>query len=401
MSLVKIAWRNVANRKWQTWITALVIALGLSMTMSVALLAAGFRHALAEASKPYGMLVGSKGSANQLVFNTIYLMDAPLANLPLSFVRTLETDERVRRTVPFAMGDNYRGYRIVGTNGEFFAMRASPADPPAFRVAEGRPFERPFEAVVGHRAAQAAGLRVGDTFTSGHGVLESIEEDHTHADHVYTVVGVLAKSGLPADQGIFVPLESYWISHGEHLLAEEERGVTSLLVEPDSYMHLMQLYADINRGPVAQAVFPGQVLAGLFDMMGNGEAVWAYASHLVTGMTLLAILLFLSNATLEKRRSIAILRAIGAGRRRIFLMVMLETAWLLALGTLLGVALTAAVSLAGSRLIADMSTLSLKLSFPQEALFATGLVWALGLAAAVLPAFIAYRTEAARHLAPG
>lgn len=401
MSLVRIAWRNVLNRRLQTWITVLVIALGLSMTMSVTMLAAGLRNGLAEASKPYGMLVGSKGSANQLVFNTIYLMDTPLANLPLSYVRQLAEDERVRRVVPFAMGDNYRGHRIVGTDGQFFALRPSTSDPPSFQVAEGRVFDKPFEAVIGHRVAQATGLKVGDTFTSGHGTVESLEADDAHADHPYVVVGVLEKSGLPADQGIFVPLESYWISHDQHGLGEEERGVTSLLVEPDSYMHLMQLYAEINREPVAQAVFPGQVLAGVFDMLGSGEDVWAYVGYMVTGMTLLAILLFLYNATLEKRRPIAILRAIGAGRRHIFAMVMLEAAWVMAWGTLLGVVLAFAISQAGAWLIAKRSTLGLVLSFSLESLSAIGLVWALGLAAAILPAAMAYRTEVARHLSPG
>src|SRR5690606_35836038 len=108
MSLVKIAWRNLSNRKLQTSITILVIALGIAMTLSVMMISTGIKSGIAEASKPYGMLVGSKGSANQLVFNTIYLMDTPLANLPLSYVERLQEDERVNFAVPFALGDNYK-----------------------------------------------------------------------------------------------------------------------------------------------------------------------------------------------------------------------------------------------------------------------------------------------------
>lgn len=398
MPLIKIAWRNVLNRKWQTWITVLVIALGLAMTMSVTLLASGIRDGIAEASKPYGMLVGSKGSANQLVFNTIYLMDTPLANMPFAHVRQLSEDERVKRVVPFALGDNYRGFRIVGTDEQFFTLRASPSDSPAFQLAEGRLFTEPFQAVVGHRVAQATDLRVGDSFQSGHGTVESLEEDHAHAAYPYTVVGVLAESGMPADQGIYVPMESYWISHDQHDAPEEERGVTSLLVEPDSYANLMQLYAEINRSETAQAVFPGQVLAKVFDMMGNGEQMWRYVRFLVMGMTMLTIVLFLTNTTLEKRRPIAILRAIGAGRRRVFLLVMLETGWVLAWGTLVGIVLTLVFSQAGSRLIAEQSTLAIKWTLSRDMLLMIVAVWAMGLAASILPAVSAWRTEVARHL---
>ena len=126
MSLLNIAWRNLSNRKLQTSITILVIAIGMAMTLSVSMLSSGVKEGIAEASKPYGMLVGSKGSANQLVFNTIYLMDTPLANMPLSYVEQIQQDERVERAVPFALGDNYRGYRIVGTTEQFFELRSSP-----------------------------------------------------------------------------------------------------------------------------------------------------------------------------------------------------------------------------------------------------------------------------------
>lgn len=399
MSLIRIAWRNLGNRKLQTLITILVIALGISMTFSVMMLSSGIKDGIAEASKPYGMLVGSKGSANQLVFNTIYYMDHPLANLPLAYVNQIAEDERVQQAVPFALGDNYRGFRIVGTSKQLFALRAAPSEEPYFQMEQGRMFDQPFEAVIGAKVAQATGLAIGDTFQSGHGVIEAIEDDHSHAEHPYSVVGVLSKKGAPADSGIFVPIESYWISHGQHELASEgEQGVTSILVQPDSYMHLMQLYSEINNGQVAQAVFPGQVLAKVFDMMGTGEQVWKYVSYIVLGMTVLTILLFLYNSTLEKRRFIAIMRAIGAGRWRIFTMVILESAWIVMLGTLLGIGFSFVLSYIASGFIAEHSTIPIVLSFSWNEVTIIALVWAIGILAAILPAVIAYRTEISRHI---
>jgi len=490
MSILSIAWRNLMNRKLQTALAVLIISLGIAMTLSVIMLTSGIRDGIAEASKPYGMLVGSKGSANQLVFNTIYLMDTPLANLPLSYVEQLRQDERVARIVPFGLGDHYRGYRIVGTTEAFFELRSPSADEPYFQLQEGRVFKEPFEAVIGQRAARATGLSIGDTFTSGHGVVEAIEEDHAHAAHPYTVVGILKATGAPADAGIFVPISSYWISHGQHgweekwgglsqngdhldgliresdhaeaadqKLADDmevvngmqmsvhvaqgstqesnhaedgeqdhhnlgvseggrteaddvsaanvqtqdshdeaEAGVTALLVQPDSYMHLMQLYAQINNGQTAQAVFPGQVLARLFDMLGSGEQAWSYISALILGMTVLTILLFMYHSTLEKRRHMAIMRAIGAGRLRIFALVILEAAWVTALGAAAGAGLSYVLSSTAAWYIGQHSTLSVLLAFSWEHVGLIAIVWASGVAAAVLPAIIAYRTEIAANL---
>ena len=160
----------------------------------------------------------------------------------------------------------------------------------------------------------------------------------------------------------------------------------------------MQLYSEINNGTEAQAVFPGQVLAKVFDMMGSGEQVWTYISYVVLGMTVLTILLFLYNSTLEKRRHMAIMRAIGAGRWRIFTIVILESAWVVALGSLLGIGLSFAISSLASWLISQQSTLSVILSFSWDYAVIIASVCAIGIVAAVLPAVSAYRTEIAKHI---
>lgn len=442
MSILSIAWRNLMHRKLQTLITVLIISLGIAMTLSVIMLTNGIKEGIAEASKPYGMLVGSKGSANQLVFNTIYLMDTPLANLPLSYVEHLRKDERVAQIVPFGLGDNYRGHRIVGTTEQFFELRSPSADESYFQLQEGRMFAEPFEAVIGQRAARATGLSIGDTFTSGHGVVEAIEEDHDHAAYPYTVVGIMKETGTPADMGIYVPIASYWISHQQmeweddwfdpshagsraedeidNLEAEHQEGsvdahamedgysreteheagagVTALLVQPESYMQLMQLYAEINNSQIAQAVFPGQVLAEMFDMLGSGEQVWSYISAMILFMTVLTILLFMYQSTVEKRRHLAIMRVIGAGRANIFAIVIMEAAWIAALGAAAGVMLSFLLTYTTAWYISQYSTLSVLLTFTREYAVLVAVIWAVGSAAAGLPAIIAYRTEIAKHL---
>lgn len=435
MSLLQMAWRNLINRRVQTLITAIVIIIGVSMALSIMMLSDGIKQGIVKASEPYGMIVGSKGSANQLVFNTIFLMDNPLSNISLDYYRSLEADPRVNQAVPFALGDNYKGFRIVGTSAEFFALRGKPADPPYFHLAAGRIFDKAFEAVIGSKVAAETGLAIGDTFVSGHGVAMSNEQDE-HKETPYTVVGILSGVSAPSDKGIYVTMDSYWVSHGQHGHHEDietshgqgeaakasaapttapgkpgqaalswttnqleaPQGVTAALIKPKSYMDLMKMYQEINQGARAQAVFPGQIIAKIFDMMGSGEQVLKYISYVVLGMSGLTIVLALYGSTIERRRTVSILRAIGASRRSVLAIVLLECVLIVALGCIGGIAGGYLLTVALSMYIGSQISITVIPMYNWELLSIVGIVGCMGILAGILPAMSAYRMEAARYL---
>ncbi|MEK3723424.1 ABC transporter permease [Paenibacillus sp. FSL H8-0034] len=433
MSLLQMAWRNLINRRVQTLITAIVIIIGVSMALSIMMLSDGIKQGIVKASEPYGMIVGSKGSANQLVFNTIFLMDNPLANISLDYYRSLEADPRVNQAVPFALGDNYKGFRIVGTSAEFFTLRGKPADPPYFHLAAGRIFDKAFEAVIGSKVAAETGLTIGDTFVSGHGVAMSNEQDE-HKENPYKVVGILNGVSAPSDKGIYVTMDSYWVSHGQHGHDEDTeashgpgeaakaaalttapgkgqaalswttnqleapQGVTAALIKPKSYMDLMKMYQEINQGARAQAVFPGQIIAKIFDMMGSGEQVLKYISYVVLGMSGLTIVLALYGSTIERRRTVSILRAIGASRRSVLAIVLLECVLIVALGCVGGIAGGYLLTVALSRYIGSQISITVIPMYNWELLSIVGIVGCIGILAGIMPAMSAYRMEAARYL---
>jgi len=408
MSLGYMAWRNLFNRRVQTLITVGVVAVGVAVTVAILILSSGIRQGIVRASEPFGMIVGSKGSANQLVFNTIFLMDSPLGNLEQAYYDQLIADPRVGQAVPFALGDNYKGFRIVGTDPSFFELRGRPADPPYFRLAEGKLFGQAFEAVLGADVAKETGLKIGARFASAHGVIVAAEPEE-HPDHPYTVVGILRSVSAPSDKGIFVSMDSYWVGHEHHDEAEaggagreeeakEVRGVTAALVKPNSYIDLMKLYQEINQGKDAQAVLPGQTLAKIFDMMGSGEAVLRNIGYIVLGMAGFTVALSLYGSSIERRRTVAILRAIGAGRRAVMAIVLLESVLIMALGCAIGVA--GGYALAGM-LVGYMSqqvSIAIPIGFDREWLVIIGSVGLVGAAAGLFPALGAYRTESARYL---
>jgi len=427
MSLLSMAIRNLMARKVQTALTAAVVLVGIAVTLAVLILSGGVRGGIERASEPFGLLIGSKGSANQLVFNTIFLMDRPLDNLSHAYYEKLAGDDEVQTAVPFALGDQYRGFRIVGTSAGFFDLKGRPADPPYFSLRDGRLFSGPFQAVIGAEVASREGLKVGDRFVSEHGVAASAEPEE-HGEHPYEVVGILKPVAAPSDQGIYVSMDSYWISHehgheeeggtadggqepstsakassapGPAVSDEDEaaRGVTAVLVKPKSYIGLMKLYQQTNAGKEAQAVLPGQTLAKLFDMLGSGEQALRSIGYVILGMAGLTVCLSLYGSAMERRRSVAILRAIGAGRRHVMAIVLLESSIVMLLGCALGIAGAYGLSAVLSGYIGSRVSIAVTVGFQWSHLGIAGIVLAAGIAAGLIPALAAYRAETARYLA--
>jgi len=179
-----LAWRNLLSRPLQHGLTLLVAALAAGLALAALLALQVVEAGTTRAAQPFEMVVGVKGSPNQLALNTIFLQDAPAGNLKYDFLENLRRDERVQTAVPIGLGDHYRGFRLVGTTPGLFTLLRTRADaPPVLTLSAGRMFNNtPFEAVLGSQAARRLGLQVGDSFVSAHGAQAALEEEE-HAEH--------------------------------------------------------------------------------------------------------------------------------------------------------------------------------------------------------------------------
>jgi len=401
--LLRMAWRNLLARPLQHSLTALAVALGVALAMAVLLLAGAFRDGITRAAEPFDMIVGAKGSPNQLVLNTIFLQDAPIGNISWDLYRRLEADPRVAAAVPLGLGDNYRGYRLVGASAGIFDLRSRPGAQPYLLIGQGKIFREDFEAVIGAAVARKLNLKVGDTFTTTHGLAGEGLEEEEHADRPYRVVGILSPAYGPYDQGIFTTLESLWEAHdikeyGDGGESRREKGVTAVLVKPRSWVGLMQLYREINAGKEAQGAFPGQVLAGLFDLLGQTRRVLEVISGVVMAMAAATVAVSLYWAGVARRRETAILRALGASRRSVLILTMLEALLVTGAGAAAGILLGHGVSLGIGLWLREQYALSSLPGFYPGEFFILALVLILGLLASLMPAVAAYRSEVAPHL---
>ncbi len=399
---LRIVWRNLTGKPLQSVVTMAILAVAVSLTVTLLLLADGIHQGLTRATEPFDLIVGAKGSPIQLVLNTVLLQDRPIGNIPETLVTELQARPGVATVIPLGFGDNYRGYRIVGTSRAIFHHRQQPAAPPWLQLAVGKPFAAPFEAVIGAKTARELGLRPGDSFRSVHG-LTMQEQGEEHHEHPYRVVGILKPVGGPYDQAILVPLEGIWEVHEDHRLPAlqsqiHDHGVTAILVKPKGYADAMRLYQQFQTETRAQLIFPAQVIVQFFAIMGQGEQVLRTIAYAMIAMTLLTVALVIYWSALNHSREQAILRAVGARSGDIFRMIVAEGIALVAVGVLVGLLAghLGFGALAGSLQRQTAITIGLAASW-QELYLILG-TFGFGILASIIPAAATYRVDLVKYL---
>ena len=367
MSLFKIAWRSIQQRALSSALTALSMALGVALVIAVLVAYGVVRRSFDRGAEGFDLIVGAKGGKLQLVLNTIYHLSTPVENVPWNYYKEFRPggrfEKQIRVAIPFCLGDNYQGYRVVGTIPELFEVEYAQGSSYKFR--DGRNF-RPdyfFEAVIGYLAAQRTGLKVGDSFFPTHGV----SEGKLHDEDAFKVVGILEPTGTPNDRAVFVNMEGFYLLDGHakplsreqqaastpseksapaigekhnygHLpLPDNQREVTAILVRTANPLVNVSLPRLINKEPYAQAVFPVSEISSLFNgIVGNIEKVLLFLAGLVVVVSGIGIMVSIYNSMSERRREIAIMRALGASRRAVLSIVLLESILLSLGGGLLG-----------------------------------------------------------------
>lgn len=413
--LAMLVRRSLRQHLLSTVITVVSVGLAAGLTMSVFAIKQQTYAAFTGGPVGFDAVLGARGSQLQLVLNTVFHLETSPGNIPWSLYQAIAQDPGVSLAIPYAVGDNYQGYRVVGTTEEIFTR---------FEYQEGRRFTfegsgRPFgtearEAVLGSFVAQQTGLRQGDTFRPYHGLTFDEQQQH---DETYTVVGVLAPTNSPSDRVIWIPLEGIYRMSGHVLrgagrtfrpqegeaIPEEHREVSAVmltLADPQAGFFLSQR---INgQGRVATLAWPiGRVMAELFERIGWVNRVLALVAYLVLLVAAGSVLASIYNTMNERRREFAILRALGARRTTVFSAILLESTTITVLGTLVGFLVYGAILAVAAAVVRAQTGVVLRVFAWDSALWLTPLVVvSLGALAGLVPAIKAYRTDVAEHLQP-
>jgi putative ABC transport system permease protein len=401
MNLATLSTSYLRARPLNTVLSLVLLALGVATIVLLILVVGQLEERMHRDARGIDLVVGAKGSPMQLMLSGIYHLDAPTGNIPLSSVDLLSKNRMVRRVIPLALGDSWKGHRIVG------ATHAYPEHYGA-KPASGRLWEKPMEAVLGAEVAARTGVPVGGTFTGAHGLGG---EGEAHAEDPYTVVGVLERTGSVIDRLVLCNIESVWQVHehaqgpedeADRKALEEAREVTVLLIQYASPLAAATLPRQINSQSELQAASPAYETARLFSIVGVGvEALRAFAAVLILAAGL-SVFIALYTALEERRYDLAVMRTLGASRGKLFGLLMAEGVVLSLLGAAIGLGLGHLLASAlGAWLETQQHPAVTGLEWRPEELWLVAVALGVGVLAALLPAWRAYRTEVSRTLAQG
>ncbi len=398
MILWLIVRRSLRQHLLSTLVTAVSIALAGGLLMSVWVVKNQAHDTFTGQSGGWDAVLGARGAKLQLVLNAIFHLEASPGNVPFADYETLKSNRAVAVAIPIAVGDNYRGYRLVGTLTNYFDTEYSKGQ--KFRLQPGgRQFEDGYrEAVVGSFAAEKLGLKVGSEFKPYHGLNFDPKAQH---EETYVVVGVMEPSNTPADRVIWIPLAGLQNMSGHDAAAAAD--VSAVLVKLYTPVAGQQLDMMYNRqGNRLTFAWPiAKQMADLFDKFGWFDAVLTLVAWLVALVATGAVLASLYNSMNSRRRDIAILRALGARRRTVFAAIVLESATISALGMILGFVVYGIILTGAATVIRAQTGVVLDPWQPAAVwIWAPAALVGLGALAGIIPAFKAYSTQVVDGLSP-
>lgn len=442
MNTLQIVWKNISKQTGSTILSILLTAFGVAILCVLSITSESFEKQLENNSKNIDLVIGAKGSPLQLILSSVYHIDNPTGNIPLAEAEKLQNNPLIKLAVPVSLGDNYRGHRIVGTDSSFLTLYET-------KVQQGKLFQKNYEVVIGTDVAHKQKLKIGDHIHSSHGLSKG---GHSHDDHPFTVVGILAHNNNITDNLILTSLSSVWdvhgIAHDEHheeLTTEELQAKEDLAETRDAYLHHHgeatdeehdhvhedDQYADSDRivksigadmihssgleitallvqyqSPAAIAVLPKFIAqntqmqaaspaiesARLFSLLGVGIDSLQILAYIIMAIAGLSVFISLYNALKQRKYDLAIMRTLGASKLKLFTLVIFEGMVITIIGGFLGLLFAHIalyyISLQTSQSADFINTFKLN---PIELIFVL-LACIIGIISALIPAIKAYKT---------
>ncbi|MFD2202184.1 ABC transporter permease [Shivajiella indica] len=404
MNMLKLSWKYLISKPLSTGLNILLLALGLAIITVLILIQDQFENKMTKDAEGIDLVVGAKGSPLQLILSSIYHIDFPTGNIEMNDAMALSKNRLIKNIIPLGLGDNYQGYRIVGTNHDYLELYSA-------KMGTGSPWDKPFDVVLGSEVANKLNLKVGDQFVGSHGIGSS---SHEHDEHPYTITGILAPMGNVLDKLILTSIESVWYTHDEdhdHEKFEasvaktgfpetdEDREVTSLLIQYRNPMAAVQLPRFINSKSALQAASPSFEISRLFELLGVGVKLVQGLAIVIIVIAGLGIFIALYNSLKERKYDLAVMRTLGASSGQLFIHILLEGIILTLLGAIVGIAIG---HLFLSVLV--MQNEQGAISGLSAAVFLKEEIWIIvyaiivGIVASLIPAWNAYQTDIAKQL---
>ncbi|WP_339849238.1 ABC transporter permease [uncultured Nisaea sp.] len=410
--LLRLSLQSLANRRSTALLTILALAISIALFLGVERVRTGARASFANTIAGTDLIVGARSGSVQLLLYSVFRIGNATNNITWESYRDIADRPEVAWTVPISLGDSHRGFRVMGTTDAYFEHYRFRGNAPLI-LAKGERFNDLFDAVLGADVAADLGYKVGDPIVVAHGL--GAVGFTKHEDMPFRVSGILAKTGTPVDRTVHVTLKAIEAIHvdwqsgartpGHSTSADDVRAmdltpksITAVLVGVTSKLKTFSLQRRINEYPEEPllAVLPGVALQELWSLIGVAESALAGVSGMVVLTALIGMVAAILSSLSERRREMAILRAVGAGPRTVGCLMVLEAGTLALAGALAGTFLFLAGLLIAGPIVDQAYGLYLPFSLPsaRELLILGGFVCA-GILSGLIPAIGAYRMSLA------
>ena len=417
MVVLSLAYHSLKNRRLTSMLTVLAIALSVTLLLGVEQVRVAARESFANTISQTDLIIGARGGSLQLLLYAVFRLGAATNNISYESYEYFRSHPAVAWTIPYSLGDSHRGYRVVGTTEDFYTRYRYRRDR-QIEFAEGRIPSGIFDVTLGSDVAADLRYRIGDRVVITHGITHG-EGLLKHEDKPFTVIGILKRTATPVDRSLYVTLEGMEAIHldwsegappmpGEEIPAwkmkREEiniRQITAFLLRAKSRIDTLRLQREVNtfEDEPLMAIIPGVSLSELWRTIGYAEDALRVVSLFVIIVGLLGMVVSLYTSLNERRREMAVLRAVGAGPSKIVLLLVLESGLLSLAGVVVGVVLVYALSMGSQPLIER----HFGLFMPIQPLTVVGYLYLLavlvaGVLIGFIPAIKAYRNSLADGL---
>ncbi|MDH6357290.1 ABC transporter permease [Parabacteroides sp. PF5-9] len=450
MNSIRFNIRQIKSRPLSSLLNILLFATGVTIISLIFVLRDSFENQMEKNAGSIDLVVGAKGSPLQLILSGVYQVDYPTGNIDYQEAMALSKNPLIKQAIPLALGDNYAGFRIVGTNEHYLDIY--PAE-----LKEGVLWQNDLEVTIGAKVASQTGLTIGSQFSGEHGFLDGT--GHTHGDNPYTVKGIFKASGTVLDQLILTNIGSVWkihesheghddhddhadhdhdhadhnhgeaethehhdhdhhdhdhdhadhdhadhdheagqpCNHEEHL-ETEGKEITSLLIQYQNPMGVITLPRLINQSTNMQAASPAIEINRLYSLLGIGIQALTFISGLIILISALSIFISLLNSLKERKYELALIRVMGGSRFRLFSILLLEGISFALIGYLIGFMISRIAMIALSAYTENNFHYTLQEWVAPTDLWLLLLSLAIGAVASIIPAIKAMHTDISKTL---
>ena len=408
MNIFKLSIKNIVSKPLNSILSLALLIFGIGIISLMLQLNSLIKTQMDNNLKGIDMVVGAKGSPLQLILSAVYHIDSPTGNISLKDAKKIKNNRMVGSSIDLLYGDNYKGYRIVGTEKKFLDLYNA-------KIKEGKKWNEPFEVVVGSKIYSKLNIKIDDELVSSHGLRETGEP---HTDRLFKVVGLLEPSNSVIDQLIVTSPLGIWDLHDDHEHDEEheeehdhehdeehdhehdDKEITAMLIKFKSPMNIIQFPRQINEDTNLQAAVPSYEISRLFKLFGFGIETLTYLAYLIIIVSAFSLFINLFNSMKERKYEMALIRTLGSSRRQLSMMIIFESLILTTVGFFIGLLVSRLGVMFISSLMEESLNYNLKsFGILNEELWLLGLSIVIGLISSIIPALQVYNLNISETLA--